>query len=286
MKKVCLYIVGIALVVLMTLVLSGELQVSSLVYKMGIVQTEEQAIQTVYKAVLDGETEVTIRYMGEKTEIKAVAQKIVEETFLIDDENTSDDYDYLKNKYRGYTASINGMGIYNIKYQLDLSETAEQTSWVNTRVSEILNELELDDATEYQKVKKIHDYIINHIAYDLSVTNNSAYEGLKNKATACQGYANLAYKMLTDAGIACRVITGEAGGEAHAWNIVRINDLWYNLDCTWDDPIGGASDSIGKKYAYFLKSENHFRDHIRDDEYNTIEFNEEYRMSEKDWTKK
>lgn len=286
MKKVCLYIVVIILVIGITLGISGQIRLTSILNVLGVVQTEEEAVESVYDALREGHETMTIRYCGDKKGIENFAQRVVEQSFLIDDEETSDDYDYMKNKYRGYTASINGLGIYNIKYRFDFSESAAQTQWVNNKIKEILAEMKLEDASEYKKVKTIHDYIIKNISYDITVKNNTAYEGLKNRATACQGYANLTYKMLTEAGMQCRVITGVADGEAHAWNIVQIGDLWYNLDCTWDDPIGGMNDNIGKRYAYFLKCNKNFKDHVRDEEYNTAEFNEKYKMSEKNWAKK
>lgn len=286
MKKVCLYIVGILLVVGLALGLTGQLQLSQILHALGVVETEEGAVQSIYDAFMEGHDYVSIRYYGDKKDIEAFAQSVVEQAFLIDDETTSDDFDYLKNKYRGYTASISGFRIFKINYCFDFSESRVQTKIVNDNVKKILDELNLEKESEYVKTKKIHDYIIENTAYDITVKNNSAYEGLENHATACQGYANMAYKMLTEAGVQCRVITGKADNVPHAWNIVRIGKLWYNLDCTWDDPIGGANDNIGKKYSYFLKANKNFKEHIRDAEYDTAEFNEKYKMSEQNWTKK
>jgi transglutaminase-like putative cysteine protease len=46
------------------------------------------------------------------------------------------------------------------------------------------------------------------------------------------------------AGLECRFAVGTAGKtkediEKHAWNQVKIGNDWYNVDATWDDPIGG-----------------------------------------------
>lgn len=286
MKKVCLYIIGIVLVVGFALGLTGQLQIFPILQTLGVVHTEEDAINSIYNAFMKGQDSVIIHYYGDKEDIESFAQDLVEQVFLIDDETTSDDFDYIKNKYRGYTASISGFKIYSIHYRFDFSESYVQTKIVNDDVKKILNELNLENESEYVKVKKIHDYIIENTTYDITVKNNSAYEGLENHATACQGYANMTYKMLTEAGVQCRVITGKADNVPHAWNIVRIGELWYNLDCTWDDPIGGLNDNIGKKYSYFLKGSKNFKEHIRDAEYDTAEFNEKYKMSEKNWTKK
>lgn len=261
--------------------LIGEIHVESVLKLFQTVPSEEKAVQMVYAALKSGNIMTSVKYSGKKEDLESYAQEIVEKAFLIDDKDTSDDYDYMKNKYRGYTASIRGIGIYTIKYQFNYSETDVQTEWVNKTVKSILEDFKLKDKSEYEKIKKIHDYIIDNISYDITVQNNSAYEGLKNGATACQGYANLAYKFFTEAGINARIVTGIADGEAHAWNIVQIEDLWYNIDCTWDDPIGGGNHN--SQYDYFLKNNHDFKDHIRDEEYDTEEFNKEYRMADENW---
>lgn len=281
MKKVCFYIISIILVVVISLQLAGELDVTSVITTFKTVPSEEEAVQTVYEAMKTGDTNISIYYAGSKSELESYAQQIVEEAFLIDDETTSDDFDYMKNKYRGYTAGISGLGVYTINYEFEYSETETQTEWVNEQVAQIISDFGFDEKSEYEKVKMIHDYIIDNISYDITVQYNSAYEALMSQATACQGYANLAYKLFTEAGIGCRIITGTADGEAHAWNIVEIDGLWYNIDCTWDDPIGASSDN--NQYDYFLKSNNNFTDHVRDAEYDTDEFNEIYRMTDKNW---
>ena len=81
----------------------------------------------------------------------------------------------------------------------------------------------------------VHDYLVNNIEYDSGITNFTAYSALFEGTTVCQGYSLLYYKLLTEAGVQCRFITGSANGEDHGWNLVKIGDAWYNVDVTWDD---------------------------------------------------
>lgn len=49
----------------------------------------------------------------------------------------------------------------------------------------------------------------------------------------------------------------EGETEKHAWNYVQINDNWYAIDATWDDPLSMAGwVSESSKYHYFLKGSN------------------------------
>lgn len=283
LKKVTFYVVSILLVALAGLVYAGEikLDVASMAQTLNIVPTKEETVKIVYEALKAGDETVRVQYVGSKKDIEAFAKSSVEEAFLIDDKESTDDFDYMKNKYRGYTAWISGAGMYTIHYKFDYSETKTQTDWVNKRIEQILKELKIENKSEYEKIKKIHDYIIENTSYDLTVKYNSAYEGLKNNVTACQGYANMAYKMFEEAGVNSRIITGIADGEPHAWNIVKIGDVWYNIDCTWDDPIGGGKHS--NQYDYFLKSNKDFKSHERDEEYRTEEFQRKYNMTDHSW---
>ena len=108
---------------------------------------------------------------------------------------------------------------------------------------------------------------------------NSAYDNLINRSSVCQGYALITYKMMKEAGIDCRIVTGEGKGVSHAWNIVKLDGLWYNIDCTWDDPVA-PDNKPHLEYTYFLKSNEDFHDHVRDKEFETEEFNEKYKMAD------
>ena len=77
--------------------------------------------------------------------------------------------------------------------------------------------------------------------------------------------------MLDAAGIEnyliCGVATRDDGREeGHMWNVVVIDGKTYNLDVTWDDPIG-ESKSNNKRYSYFnITDEEIKKTHTFDDE--------------------
>lgn len=155
---------------------------------------------------------------------------------------------------------------------------ASQEAQMDQAVSSLISSLNLSGKNEYQKAKAIYDYMCSNITYDYKNLNDpnytlkfSAYAALINKTSVCQGYATLFYRLALEAGLDARVIAGVAGGGNHAWNIVKINGSYYNLDSTWDagrDP-----------YDYFLKNMDDFFDHDRNADYTASDFVTAYPMS-------
>jgi transglutaminase-like putative cysteine protease len=239
----------------------------------------EEFVNKVRDALRVGDTTLVVNYYGKEEELEEFITSAVDDAFLLDDTETTDDFDYLKYKYKGMHVDMRGFGSsYKVTYEFSYLETNEQTNAVNKKIKEIIKLLDLEHKTEYEKIKLIHDYIITNSVYDISTYRNTAYDCLIEKTSACQGYAALTYKMMEEAGIPCRIISGSGLKEPHAWNIVKLDGLWYNIDCTWDDPVGAVEKNyVG--YDYFLKSNADFKDHTRDLEYNTDEFNQEHVMS-------
>ncbi len=111
----------------------------------------------------------------------------------------------------------------------------------------------------YETERQIHDILLEKLEYDLHAEmNQSAYSALVNGKTVCAGYARAFQYLLQQSGIPCYYCTGYAG-ENHAWNIVRLEDGFYNVDVTWDDTPEG-------EYDYFNKSDQDYEDtHLRKD---------------------
>ncbi len=161
---------------------------------------------------------------------------------------------YLERSIRSQEFQISYMNGHNkIDIKMLYQTTKEQELIVDRKISEIIKTIPMH-LSEVQKVKFIHDFIVQSVDYDQSLTEYTAYAALVKRRTVCQGYAQLAYRLLNEIGIETLIILGEAkvkqlgSRAAHAWNMVKVYGDWYHLDCTWDDPIG--SEQI--HYDYFL----------------------------------
>lgn len=157
--------------------------------------------------------------------------------------------------------------------------TLDQLKELDTRVNSIMSGFHFTSSTtEYNKIKTIYDYICTHVKYsnDSTMIKYTAYAAAINGKAVCQGYATLFYMMCKKAGLGVRVIPGiaEQSGEQHGWNIVKIGNLYYNVDATWD----AANYEKEKKYICFLKGDK-FSLHTRWDDYATAEFYLSYPMA-------
>lgn len=165
---------------------------------------------------------------------------------------------------------------WTLQFNLQYLSTYYQEQQVNAQVKKILDELNVYNKDNYTKTKAVHDYIVENIRYDYDLKKFSAYNAIINNNVVCNGFAAITYKMLRDLGVDTRCITGYSTGQYHAWNIVKINSYYYNLDNTWDScdyEYGYSSDS------WFLKNNSDFSDHKRDEEFTTTSFNSSYPMS-------
>lgn len=111
--------------------------------------------------------------------------------------------------------------------------------------------------SDFEKEKYVHDILADKIDYSLSAPmNQSAYSALVNDTTVCAGYARAMQHIMTKLSIPCYYCTGFAG-ENHAWNIIKLDNDFYNLDVTWDD-------ADPTNYDYFNKTDaDYARNHIR-----------------------
>ena len=141
-------------------------------------------------------------------------------------------------------------------------------------------------SSDYEKVSFLYHYVTEHVEYDdynldkkMEWIHYTAYSALVNGRAVSNGFALLVYRLMLEAGIDCRCIRGnhnEGSDDREAWNIVRLGDVYYNVDAAWDD-------SAYPYYGYFLRCDKNFYLHSRDIEYLTEDYYERYPMSPTDY---
>lgn len=230
----------------------------------------------VYNNALNRETKYTFYYDGDSDKISSDLINIVKEAY------NTDDYTGKSWSRIGYNAEGKKRNI-KITVNTEFSTTQEEEDYINKYLSSVVSEIIKPGMSDYDKVKTIHDYIKNKYSYDDElysmilklnsgeITDNelrnniyrdtSVYRAINSNKAVCQGYAMTAYKMLKDAGIECRIVSGTLKGYEHVWNEVKVNGMWYYLDVTADDTSNTnnyflVSGNVLKSSQYEWKEEN------------------------------
>ncbi|MGN1180725.1 MAG: transglutaminase domain-containing protein [Suilimivivens sp.] len=147
-----------------------------------------------------------------------------------------------------------------VEIDLEFNRTAQNLedakAYFNENADRILTGAQ-NFASDYEKEKFVHDALIDKISYNPGAEmNQSAYSALVNGQTVCAGYARAFQYLLLQLKIPCYYCTGYAG-ESHAWDIVALDDGYYNVDATWDDTGSGTYDYFNKTDADYAS--NHIR---------------------------
>ncbi|MCD3245706.1 transglutaminase [Clostridium botulinum C] len=167
-----------------------------------------------------------------------------------------------------------------MKLNLNYTYSKERMEYMRkesqNKANHIIKKIIKTNMNDYEKELAIHDYIVSNSRYDerlflgnIPGESYTDYGVLVKGVGVCESYAKAMYRLLNAAGIETLFVFGEAINqsgitEAHAWNIVKLNGRYYQLDTTWDNPIVPG----GKKYIthdYFNLTDNEMeKDHIWD----------------------
>ena len=166
----------------------------------------------------------------------------------------------LNNFVNPYNSSnnikINYGGNYMLGLTINKAYSNDEIEEINLIVEKIIKDKITNDMPTQEKIKVIHDYIIDHTEYDRlkyenkndnTYKSNTAYGVLVQGYGTCNGYADAMAIFLNK----MNVINYKISNNEHIWNLVYLNGNWYHLDLTWDDPI---SDSNINRDTYFLIS--------------------------------
>ena len=102
-----------------------------------------------------------------------------------------------------------------------------------------------DGMSDYEKELALHDYITKNCSYDTEAAARDKIDSeatnitpfIVNKKGVCEAYA-FTFKALCDlSGLECHIVTGTMDGTSHAWNVIKLDGEYYNVDVTADDPV-------------------------------------------------
>lgn len=145
-------------------------------------------------------------------------------------------------------------GNYTIGITANKAYSEEERKEINKIVDKVIEEKITNSTPTKEKIKIIHDYIIDNTEYDklkyenkedTTYKSNTAYGVLIEGYGTCNGYADAMAIFLNK----INIINYKISNDEHIWNLVYLDGNWYHLDLTWDDPI---SDTNINRDTYFL----------------------------------
>ena len=148
--------------------------------------------------------------------------------------------DHQKIMYDEKTKSYKGIFYYSVTYNL----SNERYSKTIMKLKEVMESLDLDGKTDYEKCKAIREWIGKNVKYDREFVKDAANCPRKNAHdmtgaildgyAVCDGYAFLFHYMANAAGVLTLIEEGYqiSSGLQHAWNLVRIDGTFYYTDNT------------------------------------------------------
>ncbi len=225
-----------------------------------IPNNKDDLINIYYTVVNSGMTDFTFYCSKDYTNcVKDVSDFANDQNMISNLNNFVHPY----NSFKTITTEVESTG--KVSLSIDKVYDDEMIIILNYKVDEIMKKYIKDNENLKEKIKVIHDYIINNTTYDkdrsdkkiVKYKSDNAYGVLIENYGLCGGYTDAMMLFLEK----LNTPNYKIATENHIWNYVNIDNEWLHLDLTWDDPITEDNKSILDD-SYFL---------ITDDELKSME---------------
>lgn len=208
----------------------------------------QELLDTIYSVINNGYQEFTF-YCGSEyeaclTDIDGLGKD--QETL-----STINNYVHPFNSFENLKILYNDEG--KVKLEFKKYYTDEDIEKLVKEVDTLYLSLYKADDTPTNNIKRIHNYIINNTKYDsqraelgvLDYKSNIAYGALIEGYAVCGGYSDAMELFLEKMNIK----NFKVASTDHVWNALYLDNLWLNLDLTWDDPVvSDGSDYLDDSY--------------------------------------
>ena len=198
----------------------------------------------------DGETYLYEYYFGENGSVFGNSWVVYRQqlstlnSFTICPILVADDYLVIANVY-DITDTKKTNRLHQLQYRFSMPEDAEHPT-VETLCDEVLAGCQA--TTQFDIALYLHDWITHHMYYDNSKRFYGAEGALKRGYGTCDSYSKAYYLLLEKAGIPVVRISSNN----HAWVRIKLDNVWYQIDPTWDDPVSSNIAVTGNEnHEYF-----------------------------------
>lgn len=147
----------------------------------------------------------------------------------------------------------------SIIYSFDVDELKSIKAETTQLVADAVKDIGADGLSDYEKICAVNEYLCDNVYYPdeepYEPVTHTAYGALKNGCAVCEGYACATKLILNSYGVECDIEVGDClNGGGHAWNLVKLDGAWYQLDVTWDDQSNDRSDYLLVTDEYMKQS--------------------------------
>ena len=215
------------------------------------VSNKEQLLNYIYYVINTGSTyadgECTKQYTNCVKDLEAIAND--EETLSI-----MNNFVHPYNSFKTISFTYSESGVFSLI--IEHLYTQEEITAINYIIENKVMVLVNDKMSTEDKIKTIHNYIIDNAKYDTLKTDNihddtyksnTAYGVLIEGYGICSGYSDAISIILNE----LEINNYKISNDTHIWNLVYINGVWVHLDATWDDPVSEFNEN---RDTYFLIS--------------------------------
>ncbi|MBR5253028.1 MAG: S-layer homology domain-containing protein [Clostridia bacterium] len=160
---------------------------------------------------------------------------------------------YLNSRLTYSYSTINGIEyVAKVRFHYNMTprELKEARPTYDSEVEYIASLVD-PSMSETEKALFVYDYMAALYEYDSDLIVYDAYRMMTGERGVCRAYSLAYAAVMRELGMECiMVVSNEM---VHAWNLVRVDGVWYHVDLTFDDPL---NDRPGRTmHDYFLLSD-------------------------------
>lgn len=227
----------------------NELQPKNATFYYNTLTDEQKKIyKSIAIAIKNLDTTAKIKdynYIDDNTTMQDV--KIVIQNLFLDHPEIF----YVKNDYTVSTIEL----IDSKRIEVELGYTVSGKDELETKIlkiNEVISPIisTADTMDNFNAEVYIHDKICEIATYYKYVDINevpeechSIYGCFVSKSAVCDGLSKALQIVLDKVGIESILVTGNLQNQAHAWNLVKLDDSWYHVDITSNKSIKNENDN-------------------------------------------
>ncbi len=224
----------------------------------GVVKNEKQLRELFHQSIKKLEKGTTFEVEG-----NWLTEEVLYDVFFrqVHDEYMIDAFGIYSYSF-WVTQNSRSNNVYKMEYgyldDMPTEKIAKMRKQLTEKGQEVVAKLNLEGKSDYEKIYAINEYLCDTIYYPeepFISMDFTPYGGLIDGRCVCDGYAR-STKILADfCGLECQYVSGYCGNDpqtgGHAWNLVKVDGQYYQLDVTWNDG-GGKAD----RQTYFLVTDD------------------------------